>query len=103
LAVGASIDVLALGVAGWMRYATGLDEAGRPYKIKDPMAARLGDVAAAAGPNAQRLAQGLLQMSEIFGPDLPQDSRFTQPVTAALQRLFEHGAAHTVRDYAGRS
>jgi mannitol-1-phosphate/altronate dehydrogenase len=34
----------------------------------------------------------------VFGDDLPQDPRFTRPVTAWLESLHAHGAARTVRD-----
>ena len=33
-------DRLALGVAGWMRYATGVDEKGKPIDVRDPLAAQ---------------------------------------------------------------
>ena len=36
LAAGRSIDLLALAVAGWMRYASGVDEAGREITCQRP-------------------------------------------------------------------
>jgi fructuronate reductase len=41
LAAAQPFPRLALGVAAWMRYVTGIDEAGQPIDVKDPMAARL--------------------------------------------------------------
>ena len=96
LAFGAPITRLALGVAGWMRYVSGTDEKGAPIDLRDPMAARLSDIAKAAGPDANRLAPALMAVTEIFGTDLPADPRFTEPVTTALARLFRDGAAKTV-------
>lgn len=96
LAIGAPITRLALGVAGWMRYVSGTDEKGAPIDLRDPMAARLSDIAKAAGPDAGRLAPALMAVTEIFGTDLPADPRFTAPVTDALARLFRDGAAKTV-------
>jgi fructuronate reductase len=55
LAVGAPIPRLALGVAAWMRYATGTDERGHPIDVRDPLAERLRSLADAAGPSASRL------------------------------------------------
>src|SRR3954466_1796068 len=55
LRAGAPIERLALGVAAWMRYVLGIDEAGRPIDLRDPMSARLIDLAQAAGPDADRL------------------------------------------------
>lgn len=96
LKIGAPIDRLALGVAGWMRYVSGTDEKGAPIDVRDPLAAKLTSVVAEAGPSAARLAPALLAMTEIFGTDLPADPRFTGPVIAALESLFANGAAKTV-------
>ena len=41
LARGAPIERLALGVAGWMRYVTGVDERGGPIDVRDPLSAQL--------------------------------------------------------------
>ena len=91
----ASIDRLALGVAAWMRYVTGTDEAGQPIDVRDPMAVRLRSLADGAADPAG-LAQALLGIREIFGDDLPADPRFTRAVIGALGRLYEAGARRTV-------
>jgi fructuronate reductase len=92
LAQGRSIDRHALAVAAWMRYVTGIDEAGRPIDVRDPMAAELAALAANAGPVAERLAPALLGVSAIFGHDLPATPAFRDAVTAALARLYACGA-----------
>ena len=97
LNAGAPIPRLALGVAAWMRYVTGLDEAGRPIDVRDPTAARLRALADEAGLAAARLAPALLSVREIFGEDLPGDPRFAEPVTAALDGLIRRGAAAMAR------
>lgn len=91
------IPHLALGVAAWMRYVTGTDEAGRAIDVRDPIAAELRRRADAAGPVAERLAPALLGIESIFGNDLPTNPRFAGPVTAALASLFAHGALATLR------
>ena len=96
LAHGQPIERLALGVAAWMRYVTGIDEQGQPIDVKDPHAARLRQIADAAGSDAARLATGLLALPEVFGTDLPSDPAFTGPVTAHLQSLLENGARATL-------
>jgi fructuronate reductase len=103
LAAGRTIDALALAVAGWMRYACGVDEAGRPIDVQDPLARELARVAAANGRDAAALVAGFSGLRAIFGDDLPRDARFTAPVTRALSELFAHGAAATVaRRHASR-
>jgi fructuronate reductase len=98
LARGAPIDRPALGVAGWMRYVTGIDEKGRPIDVRDPLAARLRSAADAAGPVAERLAPALIAMEEVFGRDLAGDPRFTEAVTKWLGRLYAVGARRTVEE-----
>ncbi|MEP9355629.1 mannitol dehydrogenase family protein [Xanthobacter sp. KR7-65] len=98
-AIGAPIPLLALGIAGWMRYVTGRDEAGGAIDVRDPLATRLRGLADSAGPDAARLAPALLSVREVFG-DLGADPRFARAVTDALARLLRMGAAAAVEDVA---
>lgn len=99
LSSGAPIGRLSLGVAAWMRYVTGIDEKGAPIDVRDPMAARLREVAERAGESAEDLARELFAIREIFGDDLPNDPRFTGAVTANLARIYELGAKRTVSGF----
>jgi fructuronate reductase len=99
---GLPIDRLALGVAGWMRYVTGVDEKGRAIDVRDPLATRLRTIAEAAGPAAERLVPALLGLQEVFGPDLGKNSAFADAVTQKLARLFEVGAKRIVAEASGR-
>ncbi|RYE87582.1 MAG: mannitol dehydrogenase family protein, partial [Hyphomicrobiales bacterium] len=96
-AAGAEFRRLALGVAAWMRYVTGIDEAGNPIDVKDPHAVKLRAIADAAGGDAERLADGLLGVTEIFGSDLPGDATFREVVTGHLSSVFANGALATVK------
>lgn len=96
LAEGAPVDRIALGVAAWMRYVTGIDEKGGPIEVRDPMAARLAAIAAEAGPTAERLAPALLAVREVFGDDLPANPAFAGAVTQALGRIYALGARAAV-------
>jgi len=100
LAAGQSYSRLALGVAAWMRYVTGIDEAGEPIDVKDPFAARLRAIADTAGRDAGKLAAGLLAVTEIFGTDLPANPAFRSTVTTHLHALFERGALATAQGVA---
>jgi fructuronate reductase len=92
LAAGLPIARLALGVAAWMRYAAGVDERGQPIDVRDPLAETLAEIAAGAAGDPDRLADGLLGLTAVFGTDLPADPRFTDPARAALRRLYAEGA-----------
>ena len=100
LARGASIDRLALGVAAWMRYVTGVEEKGRAIGVRDPLARKLKTIADREGLDAARLAPAFAAISEVFGRDLSVDTQFLWPVTVALTALIEKGARRTVADYA---
>jgi fructuronate reductase len=96
LAAGRPFGRLALGVAGWMRYVTGIDETGKAIDVRDPLVAELRALADAAGPSAERLAHALLGVEKIFGSDLAVDPRFVAVVTERLTRLLAHGAKRAV-------
>ena len=99
LKAGAPIDALALGVAAWMRYVTGVDEKDGAIDVRDPLKDELRAKANAAGIDAQRLAPALLSIDRIFGRDLPADPRFTTAVTAALDSLIRHGSQQTYEHF----
>jgi len=90
------ISRLCLGVAGWMRYITGVGEDRLPIDVQDPMAQRLRTIADAARGEPVRLTVGLLTIAEVFGRDLPRNEIFRECVTAHLKSLYEHGAAETI-------
>src|SRR5947209_18170233 len=69
LAAGAPIDRLVMGVAGWMRYVTGIDE-----------------------------RDALLDVREIFGAELAADPRFRTAVTSAFTRILTRGAKAAVAE-----
>jgi fructuronate reductase len=96
LAEGRPIAMAALAVAGWMRYVSGVDEAGRPIEVSDPLAARFADIAQACRGDAAALAAQLLGVTEIFDEDLHNEPRFAEPVKRWLARLYASGADATV-------
>ncbi len=98
LARGAPFGRLSLGVAAWMRYATGVDEHGRVIDLQDPMADVLRRCAA-GGLQAAPLVDAFLDLQPIFGKDLPRNARFRAEVERALALLLARGAAATVASY----
>lgn len=92
LARGLPSPCLALAVAAWMRFIAGTDERGRSLDLDDPLAPRLRAAAARAGVAPERLVRELAATAEIFGEDLPADSRFTSAVEEALRLLDRLGA-----------
>jgi fructuronate reductase len=99
LAAGQSIDGLALGVAAWMRYVTGIDEKQQPITVRDPLQEKLRARADASGLDATKLAQSLFDFKQVFGTDLPINAIFTAAVTRALDGLIRNGSQKTCEDF----
>ena len=96
---GLPIDGLALGVAAWMRYVTGIDEKGAAIEVSDPMRDELRRRADASGLDASRLAPALLAIDAIFGTDLPSNAVFVSAVRNALHSLITQGAQQTLEHF----
>ncbi len=92
---GTSCDYLLLGVAGWMRYVSGVDEQGAPIEIRDPLKDRLADIVANSEEGAARV-KALLGLKAVFGDDLLQHTAFVTRVTELYQQLVNQGARATV-------
>ena len=86
---------LMLTVAAWMRYVGGIDEAGRPIEVKDPLAPRLRALSDSAS-DATGKAGALLSVHEIFDPALAE--LMLPGVAAAYARLCDFGARTAIGD-----
>jgi fructuronate reductase len=86
--------LLALGVAGWMRYVSGTDERGNAIDVRDPLADKIQSLVANSSDNDRVTA--LLTLSEIFGTDLPQNAAFVSQIQHAWQRLTTEGARQAI-------
>lgn len=100
LAQGRPITLTALGVAAWIRYATGVDERGRAIDVQDPLAERMRAIAASAGGRPGQLVDGFLSLSGVFGHDLPRNEAFREALTSHLASLLQFGARQTVHEIA---
>lgn len=96
LARGSAWPLLALGVAGWMRYVCGTDDAGAPVDVRDPLSEKIRERIAHSRED-ERVAS-LLSLEEVFGRDLPQNPVFVKTIESAWQRLAQHGAHQAVMD-----
>jgi len=99
LAHNSRFDLLALGVAGWMRYVGGVDEQGNAIEVNDPLLAVIQQAVQNSAEGESRV-EALLAIEAIFGNELPQVALFTQAVKDAYQTLLAEGAKATVAKYA---
>ncbi|EJM99981.1 mannitol dehydrogenase family protein [Phyllobacterium sp. YR531] len=88
-------DRLALGVAAWMRYVTGVDEKGGVIDVRDPLAVELKNRAGNKS-DAGELFDALIGLEQIFGNDLSANEAFQRSVKAQLEKILKQGAGETV-------
>jgi mannitol 2-dehydrogenase len=88
---GGAIDYLSLTLAAWCRCLAGTDDHGKAIAIEDPLA----DVLAHKAQSGID-PRPILNMTEIFGDDLPQSSRFVETTANTLQQLSERGVRATL-------
>ncbi|WP_109442349.1 mannitol dehydrogenase family protein [Devosia elaeis] len=101
LKAGQGIERLALGVAAWMRYVTGVAEDGSEIDVRDPHALKMHAIAADAGDDSEALFEGLVALVEVFGTDLAGNETFCEAVLGHLESLFDVGARAIVAKVAG--
>jgi fructuronate reductase len=103
LATHQPIDLLCLAVAAWMRFVCGWDENGKAIEISDPMAAKFGPLTHDFRNHSDETVERLLDLSEIFGSDLPRNPIFCSQVKNAFRHLCHLGAHETIRRVSGAS
>jgi len=91
LADGGDVTLSSSIVASWARYAEGVDEAGEPINVVDPLKDQLIPIAKSQRENPLAFVQN----TQLFGA-LAEDERFTKPYLAALSSLYKNGAHATV-------
>ena len=103
LAGGGSYTHLALAVGGWIRYCAGVDEAGKPIAVSDPMAATFAAIAQRAGGDPAGLAAGFLDLTAVFGDDLSVHPAFRAAVTRNVEALWRDGVRKTLAAHLAHS
>nr|WP_281367498.1 mannitol dehydrogenase family protein [Sphingomonas chungangi] len=95
LAANAPIDLLALGLAAWLRRVRGEDDAGQPIPVHHPFADELRKLAIEGGADPEPL----LSLRQLFG-DLGEDPNLRANVGRWLAALYQIGARATLNQAA---
>lgn len=96
LAAGQDIDAMALGVAAWMKWQSGVTEGGETVVVDDPLASKTAELLAGAADDQARVS-ALLSLSAVFPPALAADDRFAVAITGAYLSLSQNGAVEAAR------
>ena len=91
-------SLLALGVAGWMRYVGGIDDNNQIIDIRDPMSEQLRKVVNTTIDGAERVDQ-LLKLKTVFGTDLPKNEKLKTLLKNYYLSLMKNGAKSTLDSY----
>ena len=92
---GSDFKWLALGIAGWMRFISGVDEQGNDIDVRDPMATILREICDSHGLNTS-VVPALLSIESIFASEIGQNVQVINAVKNAYQSLLNNGAKATV-------
>jgi mannitol-1-phosphate/altronate dehydrogenase len=100
IAAGKRFDVMALAIAGWIRFMSGTDEAGAVIEgIKDPQGgAKLIEMAAGvvASPTAETVSPFLL---EYFGAEVANSPIAVESIVASLTAINEKGTRSVLSQF----
>ncbi|REF26903.1 fructuronate reductase [Xenorhabdus cabanillasii] len=99
LVQGSDYRHLTLGVAGWMRYISGVDEQGQPIDVRDPLKETFAAIFAKYDYSVavvEDMVKELLAIESIFGKKLIKNRKFIDNVTKAYQNLLDVGARQAV-------
>jgi fructuronate reductase len=95
-AAGAEPALVALALAGWLRFAAGTADDGRELPLDDPLATDLRAALARADGDPAAGVREVFALPAIVSPELAADTELVDLVTEALRRLVCDGAAATV-------
>ncbi|RDL44285.1 mannitol dehydrogenase family protein [Marinomonas piezotolerans] len=88
----ADIEATALGVAAWLAFVRGKDQAGRTYTVDDPMAETFSELHARC-QDANQLVSEALKLDDIFPRQLALNETFSKAVLKAYQTIISSGVA----------
>jgi fructuronate reductase len=92
---GSDYRWLAMGIAGWMAYISGVDDVGNPIDVRDPMAEQFKAIYQEHGRNTS-VVKALLSIEAIFGSDLINNDSLVKQITQAYQLIITAGARAAV-------
>ncbi len=87
LAKNKPFPCIALGIAGWMHYVSGIDEQGQAIDVKDPMQKSLQKAITLATGNVEKVVLNFLNLDQIFDTELSQKDTFINAIIDAYKYI----------------
>jgi len=88
LRAGRPLDAYAFAVAAWMRYVTGMNEAGETYQLRDPREAEIASLLEGAGGEAGSIVDRLLTLPGLFPAELAGAPEWRDGVRRRLETML---------------
>ncbi len=95
-AAGAQPDLLALALAGWLRFAAGVADDGSSLPLNDPLAAEIRAALDTAGGDPKAIVRAVFALDTIVPAALAADTVLAELVADRLGQLTRDGVAATV-------
>ncbi|HWU64313.1 MAG TPA: mannitol dehydrogenase family protein [Ensifer sp.] len=89
LARGEDAETFAIAVAGWMRYALGIDRDGKSYDLRDPRSAEIAELLQATDRTASSVCTALFSLPGLFPASLTANTAWAARVETTLQSLMK--------------
>jgi fructuronate reductase len=96
-AVGQPVTMLCLAIAAWMHWQRGVDDAGKPFAVDDPLADQTARLIAASA-DAAACVRAMLSLAAMFGAPISEDEGLRQQLTQQLERIESRGAWGALRE-----
>lgn len=85
---GDGAETFAIAVAGWMRYALGVDRDGKAYELRDPRATEIAGLLASAGASSEGVSRALFSLPGLFPEILVKNRAWTARVEGNLEGIM---------------
>jgi len=92
---GSDYKWLAMGIAGWMAYVSGVDDEGKAIDVRDPMVDQFKAIYQEHGRNTSAV-KAFLSIEAIFGTDLICNKELVNKITDAYKLIITDGARAAV-------
>lgn len=101
LRAGAAGAATSLALAAWIRYTRGVDDQGRSFDLRDPLAHRLAELHTLAGPDPERYLEAVLALDTVFDAELAANTALREQLLGWLVQLEAEGALQCARAHWG--
>lgn len=99
LAKGEDCKIMALALAAWMRYVSGVDENGNPIEVSDPFADTFQALYQKHSDDIPAYVNAFFSLDKIFDLDLIKNTELVASTTGYLQEMFNRDIKTVIANF----